>query len=109
MEGGGTGDDEALSGEGACETEDGAGDLVDFGEEDDGGEGGVGVVGDGGVDEEDAHGGGEGGKEVAVGFFEEDHGCCGRGGLRVGIGLRMLESWFGGWMWNWSCPAGLAG
>ena len=50
---GGGGDDVAVAGDLAGESGDGAGYLVDFGEEDDGGEAGVRVIGDCGVEEED--------------------------------------------------------
>lgn len=56
--GGGGGDDVALAGDLAGEALDGAGDLVDLAEDDDAGEGGARVVGDLGVEEEDAYGGG---------------------------------------------------
>lgn len=102
MEGGGAGDDVALSRNLTGETEDRAGDLVDFGEADDAWEGGVGVVGDGGVHDEDAHGGAVGGGDVAVEFFEEDHGCgvagVGYGGVwKVGGYKKVWRSSGAGW------------
>jgi hypothetical protein len=54
--GGGGGDDVAVAGDLASEPGDGASDLVDFTEEADAGEAGLGVAGDGRVEEENAHG-----------------------------------------------------